>query len=44
MTVVAEHIDQVWDYIATDRADESTDVIAIIRREPVLAVLTPNSK
>lgn len=42
MTVVAEHINQVWDYIAADRADERTEVVALIRREPVVAVLPPN--
>ena len=39
MTVVASHVNQVWDYIAADRADERTEIVAIIRRDPVVCVL-----
>lgn len=43
MSVLAEHINQVWEYIYADRMDERTEIVAIIRREPVVAVL-PEAK
>lgn len=43
MGLVAHHIDQVWEYTKADRADERTEVEAIVRVSPVLAVLPPNS-
>lgn len=38
-TVVASHINQVWDYIESDRFDERIEVEAIIRGNPVIAIL-----
>ncbi len=39
MSVVADHIDKVWNYIATDRADKNVEIVAIVRREPIVAML-----
>lgn len=44
MLLAAETIEQVWDYIAADRADAATEVEAITRMGPLVATLPPNSR
>lgn len=43
MLLVAHHIDQVWEYLAADRADAATEVEMIHRAGPVVATLPPNN-
>lgn len=43
MLLAAETIEQVWDYIAADRADAATEIEAISRIGPLVATLPPNS-
>jgi len=39
MTIAAHTIDQVWDYLAPDRADERTEIESIVRFGPIVAIL-----
>jgi hypothetical protein len=43
--IVAAHtIDQIWKYIAADRADSRTEIESIVRFGPILAVLESPSE
>lgn len=44
MMVVADNIEQVWDYIAADLADEKTEVEAIGKIGPIVATLPERSE
>lgn len=43
MLVAAEHIDQVWEYIAGDRMDAATEVEVIAKVGPLVAILPPTT-
>ena len=42
MLLAAQTIEQVWEYIAADRADAATEIEAISRLGPLVATLPPN--
>ena len=42
MLLAAETIEQVWEYLAADRADAATEIESIARLAPLVATLPPN--
>lgn len=39
MIIAAETIEQVWEYLATDRMDENTEIESISRFGPIISVI-----
>lgn len=42
MLLAAQTIEQVWEYLAADRADAATEIESITRLAPLVATLPPN--
>ena len=40
MLLAAESIEQVWEYLAADRADSATEIESITRLAPLIATLS----
>lgn len=44
MLLAAETIEQVWEYLAVDRADAATEIESIARLAPLVVTLPPNDE
>lgn len=44
MIIAARNIEQVWEYLAADRADAATEIESIVRFGPIVAVIEARNK